>query len=125
MKNLAELRGVAPYYYDWLSHPPEDPWWDWAELRNKYANVHAAVLNLSGWYDDNYGPEGATTNFNGLRAARKPGDARIHCCWDRGFTAARKKAKPAIALSRLLPLSITTRLYCAGWITTCGTWITE
>jgi uncharacterized protein len=78
LKNLAQLRDLAPYYYHWLSHPPEDPWWDWAELRHRYSNVHAAVLNLSGWYDDNYGPEGATTNFNGLIAARKLGDARTH-----------------------------------------------
>jgi uncharacterized protein len=71
LNKLAELQGIAPYYYDWLSHPPEDPWWDWAELRNKYVNVHASVLNLSAWYDDNYGPEGATTNFQGLLRARK------------------------------------------------------
>lgn len=70
LDQLEELRAIAPYYYDWLSHPPEDPWWDWCELRNKYDRVHAAVLNLSGWYDDNYGPEGATTNFLGLLKAR-------------------------------------------------------
>src|SRR5207245_1621071 len=70
LKQLADLRGVAPYYYDWLSHPAEDPWWDWVELRNKYGRVHAAVLNFSGWYDDNYGPEGATSNFNGLLKSR-------------------------------------------------------
>jgi putative CocE/NonD family hydrolase len=56
---VAPLRQVAPYYYDWLKHPAEDPWWDWSELRNKYGRTHAAVLNLSAWYDDNYGPEGA------------------------------------------------------------------
>jgi uncharacterized protein len=70
LSGLEQLRAVAPYYYDWLSHPPEDPWWDWCELRNKYDRVHAAVLNLSGWYDDNYGPEGATTNFLGLLKTR-------------------------------------------------------
>lgn len=70
LNQLGELRGVAPYYYDWLAHPFDDPWWDWCELRNKYSRVHAAVLNFSGWYDDNYGPEGATTNFAGLRKAR-------------------------------------------------------
>ncbi len=70
LSGLAEMRGIAPYYYEWLSHPPNDPWWDWSELRNKYSRVHAAVLNLSGWYDDNYGPEGATTNFAGLLKAR-------------------------------------------------------
>jgi putative CocE/NonD family hydrolase len=68
---LAELQDVAPYYYDWMRHPPGDPWWDWAELRNQYNRVDAAVLNLSGWHDEAYGPEGATTNFMGLVAARR------------------------------------------------------
>ncbi len=70
LDQLEELHGIAPYYYDWLSHPPEDPWWQWCELQNKYDRVHAAVLNFSAWYDDNYGPEGATTNFAGLLKAR-------------------------------------------------------
>ena len=67
---LPELKGIASYYYEWLSHPPEDPWWNWADLTGKYGRTSAAVLNLSGWYDDNYGPEGATKNFRGLIAAR-------------------------------------------------------
>jgi putative CocE/NonD family hydrolase len=61
---------VGPYYYDWLRHPVDDPWWNWCELRNRYDRAHAAVLNLSAWYDDNYGPEGATTNYSGLLKAR-------------------------------------------------------
>ncbi|HET8923186.1 MAG TPA: CocE/NonD family hydrolase [Candidatus Acidoferrum sp.] len=71
LRDLPDLKNVAPFYYKWLSHPPADSWWDWAELRNKYDRVHAAVLNLSGWYDEAYGPDGATTNFNGLLAARQ------------------------------------------------------
>lgn len=79
LNQLAELRGLAPFYYDWLTHPPDDPWWDWCELRNKYGRVHAAVLNLSAWYDDNYGPEGATTNSAGLLASRtRESDPRTH-----------------------------------------------
>ncbi|HYA22670.1 MAG TPA: CocE/NonD family hydrolase [Terriglobales bacterium] len=79
LSKLEDLQTVAPYYYDWLSHPPEDPWWDWCDLRNKYARVRAAVLNLSGWYDDNYGPEGATTNFAGLRKSHAAqSDAGTH-----------------------------------------------
>jgi putative CocE/NonD family hydrolase len=70
LRDVSELKNVAPYYFDWLSHPAEDPWWDWCELRNKYSRVHAAVLNFSAWYDDNYGPEGATTNFMGLLKSR-------------------------------------------------------
>ena len=70
LASLAELEDTSPYYYEWLSHPAEDPWWDWCELRNKYDRNHAAVLNLSAWYDDNYGPEGAITNFSGLLESR-------------------------------------------------------
>jgi len=70
LAKLPQLKPIAEYYYDWLRHPAHDPWWEWAELRDKYDRNRAAVLNLSGWYDDNYGPEGATTNFNGLLKSR-------------------------------------------------------
>jgi len=62
--------GVAPYYFDWLAHRPGDPYWDWAEIRGRYAKTSAAVLNFSGWHDETYGPEGAITNFQGLLGAR-------------------------------------------------------
>ncbi len=77
--DVPQLQQVAPYYFDWLRHPAEDPWWDWSEVRNKYDRAHAAVLNLSAWYDDNYGPEGATTNYAGLLKARAgEKDPRTH-----------------------------------------------
>jgi len=79
LTGLQELQGIAAYYYEWLRHPVDDRWWDWCELRNKYDRVHAAALNFSGWYDDNYGPEGATTNFAGLLKTRAgQGDPRTH-----------------------------------------------
>jgi putative CocE/NonD family hydrolase len=79
LRDLPDLKQVAPFYYEWLSHPPADSWWDWAELRNKYDRVHVAVLNFSGWYDEAYGHDGATTNFNGLLAARHTEkDPRTH-----------------------------------------------
>jgi putative CocE/NonD family hydrolase len=79
LRDLPDLKQAAPFYYQWLSRPPADSWWDWAELRNKYDRVHAAVLNFSGWYDEAYGPDGATTNFNGLLAARRgENDRRTH-----------------------------------------------
>ncbi len=88
MSELPDLKQVAPFYYQWLAHPPASDWWDWAELRGKYDRVHAAVLNISGWYDEAYGPDGATTNFNGLLAARKnepnPRTATIIGPWTHG-----------------------------------------
>jgi putative CocE/NonD family hydrolase len=76
LDRVEPLRDVAPYYYDWLHHPPEDPFWDFAELRDKYVRTRAAVLNLSGWNDDNYGPEGATTNYVGLLRSRDGDSSR-------------------------------------------------
>jgi len=88
LADLPDLKHVAPFYYDWLAHPPADASWDWAELPGKYDRVHAAVLNISGWYDEAYGPDGATTNFNGLLAARKsepsPRTATIIGAWTHG-----------------------------------------
>ncbi len=71
LTDLPELKDVAPYYFEWLSHRPGESYWDWAELRGRYDRVNAAVLNFSGWHDETYGPEGAITNFLGLLAARK------------------------------------------------------
>jgi putative CocE/NonD family hydrolase len=91
---LEELRGIAPYYYDWLKHPFDDAWWNWCDLRNKYDQVHAVVLNFSGWYDDNYGPEGATTNFAGLLKARsRASDPQAHLLigpWIHGVSSTAK-----------------------------------
>jgi putative CocE/NonD family hydrolase len=78
LRELPWLRREAPYYFEWLAHPPEDPWWDWAEIRGRYGEVTPAVLNLSGWYDDAYGVEGAATNFNGLASARQGRPLRTH-----------------------------------------------
>jgi len=77
LASLPDFEQSAPFYTEWLRHPPEDPWWDWAELPGRYDRVNAAVLNLSGWYDEFYGPQGATTNFSGLLASRAgEGDPR-------------------------------------------------
>ena len=77
---MEAFRGLADWYYDWMTHPAYDPWWDWAELTNKYNRVSAAVLNLSGWHDEAYGPAGATTNFAGLVRSRggNAATARTH-----------------------------------------------
>lgn len=97
LSELPGLKQAAPYYYQWLAHPPTDPWWDWAELRNKYERVHCAVLNFSGWYDEAYGPDGATTNFNGLLASRKgQADSRTRTMigpWTHGGEDSRKSGE--------------------------------
>ena len=71
LRGLPNLKQVAPWYYEWLNHPPLDPWWNWAELAGKYRRTGAAVLNISGWHDEAYGPSGAIRNFRGLLASRQ------------------------------------------------------
>lgn len=70
MRNLLLFQGLAPWYYEWMRHPPRDPWWSWAALEGQYQRVGAAVLNLSGWFDEPYGPIGAATNFTALAQVR-------------------------------------------------------
>ena len=68
LSGLSDFKVIAPWYYEWMQHPPRDPWWSWAELSGNYDGVTAGVLNLSGWFDEPYGPAGAIDNFNGLVA---------------------------------------------------------
>jgi len=73
---LPLLREEAPFYFEWLRHPPDDEWWSWADIRGRYDRTDAAVLNISGWYDDPYGPTGAITNYTGLVSARNATERR-------------------------------------------------
>ncbi len=87
---LPDFQGVAPWYYEWMRHPPRDPWWSWATLEGRYGRVGAAVLNLSGWFDEPYGPVGAVTNYAGLVDARQPGASRARLilgAWTHGVDA--------------------------------------
>jgi uncharacterized protein len=90
MLTLPDFQGVAPWYYEWMRHPPGDAWWDWATLEGRYGDVGAAVLNLSGWFDEPYGPLGAVSNYSGLVKTRPPGRPRTRLIigpWTHGVDA--------------------------------------
>ncbi len=73
------LREYAPYYYDWLTHPPSDTaFWDFADVEEELDEVSMPVLMLSGWYDDAYGPEGAARGIRGLQERGATEAARRH-----------------------------------------------
>jgi uncharacterized protein len=78
MLALPELTGVTPWYFEWMRHPPGDDYWSFAEVAGHYDRVNAAVLNLSGWFDEAYGPGGAVENFEGA------GDALVLGPWTHG-----------------------------------------
>jgi hypothetical protein len=95
---LPDLKGVAPWYYEWMRHPPGDAWWRFARLPGRYDTVSAAVLNLSGWFDEMYGASGAVENFQGA------GDALVLGPWTHGVAsverskAGEREFGPAAAL---------------------------
>jgi uncharacterized protein len=78
MLELPQLQGVTRWYFEWMRHPPGDAWWDPVRLTGRYDRAHAAVLNLSGWFDEMYGPSGAVENFQAA------GDALILGPWTHG-----------------------------------------
>jgi uncharacterized protein len=84
MRELPDFKGVAPWYYEWMRHPPGDPWWDWTRLERHYSKVEAAVLNVSGWFDEAYGPIGAVENFEGA------GEAVVLGPWTHGSDAVQR-----------------------------------
>jgi len=88
LRTLPDFKDVAPWYYEWMRHPPRDPWWSWATVEGRYPRVRAAVLNLSGWFDEPYGPVGAVANYQGLVSARQPPRAGLILgAWTHGVGA--------------------------------------
>jgi hypothetical protein len=65
---LPLLRDVAPFYYEWLDHPDDGPYWEFADIEGQHAKVTVPAFNFSGWHDEGYGPSGAIRNFTGMRA---------------------------------------------------------
>ena len=33
------LKDVAPYYYEWLAHPDDGPFWEYADVEAKYDRI--------------------------------------------------------------------------------------
>jgi len=78
LNSLPLLQGVAPFYYEWLDHPDDGDYWDFADIESRHDRVRVPAFNFSGWHDEGYGPVGAIRNFSGMRthgateAARDP-----------------------------------------------------
>ncbi|MDH3519629.1 MAG: CocE/NonD family hydrolase [Myxococcales bacterium] len=74
----ALLRRWAPYYYEWASHPDDSAWWRFADVERDFRRMRVPVLLVTGWYDNNYGPVGATRGFRGMRSEAATREAREH-----------------------------------------------
>jgi putative CocE/NonD family hydrolase len=76
LKDLPLLKGFFPCYYDWLAHPDDGPFWDFANVEKKHKDVTVPAYNMTGWFDDGYGQPGAITNFLGMRKNGKTKSSR-------------------------------------------------
>lgn len=77
LREQPALAGATPFYFDWLDHPDDGPYWDFANMETRYHQVRAPIFNFSGWHDEGYGPIGATHNFVGLRNRAATEAARL------------------------------------------------
>jgi putative CocE/NonD family hydrolase len=70
LDELAPLsRTEAPFFYDWLAHPSEDPYWRATSIREDYGRIQVPGLHLAGWYDVFLA--GSVENFRGLAGRQK------------------------------------------------------
>jgi putative CocE/NonD family hydrolase len=76
LKEFPLLKGICPYYYEWLDHPDDGPYWDFANVEKRHAEVSVPAYNLTGWFDDGYGQPGAIRNFLGMRRSGRTPEAR-------------------------------------------------
>jgi putative CocE/NonD family hydrolase len=73
---LPDFKGVADFYYEWLDHPEDGGYWDFADIESRHDRVRVPAMNFSGWHDEGYGPIGAIRNFLGMRQRGATAEAR-------------------------------------------------
>ncbi len=76
LKSLPVFQECCPYFYDWLEHPDDGPYWDFANVEKKHADVNVPAYNFTGWFDDGYGQPGAIRNYLGMKKNGKTAQAR-------------------------------------------------
>lgn len=57
---------LAPYFFDWLTHPTYDDYWKQWSIENHHVQVMVPVYNAGAWYDIFLG--GTLRNYMGIKA---------------------------------------------------------
>jgi putative CocE/NonD family hydrolase len=74
LPTLPALEGLAPYYYEWLSHPVFDEYWQAWQNERRFRLLDLPAYNVGGWYDVRL--RGNLIGFTGLRARARTPEAR-------------------------------------------------
>jgi putative CocE/NonD family hydrolase len=65
---------LAPYYFDWLSHPDYDSYWKQLSIEEHYSSLDLPALHIGGWYDIFL--RGILRNYVGMRTHAATQSAR-------------------------------------------------
>src|SRR3954469_20490509 len=76
LATLPQLQRVAPFYFDWLDHPDDGEYWEFADVEARHDRVAVPSFNFSGWHYEGYGPIGAIANYLGVREKGRTPHAR-------------------------------------------------
>jgi putative CocE/NonD family hydrolase len=75
LKSYPHLKGpLAPYFYDWISHPTSDAYWRRWRIEDHWPQLTIPALNLGGWHDIFL--KGTCRNFVGMRKHGATPEAR-------------------------------------------------
>lgn len=64
VKKLPYLKGSSDFFYDWVSHPSQDAYWEKINLERYHAKIKIPALNIGGWYD--IFQQGTINNYLGM-----------------------------------------------------------
>jgi uncharacterized protein len=76
LATLPLLQDATPFFFEWLDHPDDGSYWEFADIESRHDRVAVPAFNFSGWHDEGYGPIGAIRNFVGVRARGATKEAR-------------------------------------------------
>ncbi|MCS4539513.1 MAG: CocE/NonD family hydrolase [Thaumarchaeota archaeon] len=65
VKKLPYLKGSSDFFYDWISHPSQDAYWEKINLERYHARINIPALNIGGWYD--IFQQGTINNYLGMK----------------------------------------------------------
>jgi uncharacterized protein len=65
LKGPPALRGIAPWYDEWLEHPANDAYWRRWSIERRHGAITVPAYHIGGWYDIFLG--GTLRNYTGMR----------------------------------------------------------
>jgi hypothetical protein len=66
LKSFPPVQGLADWFFEWLEHPEDGPYWWPTDFSTRYSEVDVPILHWNGWFD--YRSDVTLNSFQGVRA---------------------------------------------------------